>query len=214
MIQIIPSILSCDFGRLAEEIRAVEAAGADAIHIDVMDGHFVPNISIGIPIVRAVRAVTQLPIDCHLMIAHPTQYLRAFAEAGADWISVHVETCDLATALPAIRALGCRAGAVLNPPTPVAAVLPYIGEADFFLVMSVDPGFAGQRFLPEALEKIRTLQHALHARTPATPIQIDGGITIENVGRAKAAGASLIVAASAIFQGRDYAATIAALRTG
>ncbi len=212
MIQIVPSILSCDFSKLGEEIRAVEAAGADAIHIDVMDGQFVPNISIGIPIVKAVRRVTSLPLDCHLMIKTPEHMIKAFAAAGANWISVHAEACDLSTVLPAIRALGCRAGAVINPDTPAASLVPHLQHADYVLIMSVHPGFSGQPLIPECIDKVRLLVTQLQAQQRNIPIQIDGGITLQNVAHAAHAGASIIVAASAIFQSTDYRQAIAHLR--
>lgn len=214
MIQIAPSILSCDFTKLGEEIRAVEHAGADAIHIDVMDGQFVPNISIGVPIVKAVRSVTTLPLDCHLMINTPERMIAAFATADADWISVHVEACDLVTVLPAIRKLGCKAGAVINPSTPLAQLLPHVALADYILVMSVNPGFAGQSLIPECIEKARELSAYLTQHRLNIPIQIDGGITITNAAQAKAAGASILVAASAIFQSGDYQKAITTLRAG
>lgn len=214
MIQIAPSILAADFARLGDEIRAVEAAGADAIHIDVMDGHFVPNLTIGVPIVASIRKVTQLPFDVHLMVAHPEHFIAPFAKAGANWLSVHVETSDLAQLLPAIKALGCKAGAVLNPETPVERLLPYVALADYLLVMSVRPGFAGQKHLSECVDKVRALKAHLDRHGLSTPIQIDGGITLENVAAAKAAGATIIVAASAIFQGKDYRKVIAQLRDG
>lgn len=212
-IQIAPSILAADFSRLGDEIRAVEAAGADAIHIDVMDGHFVPNLTIGVPIVASLRKVTQLPFDVHLMVAHPEHFIAPFAKAGANWLSVHVETSDPAQLLPAIKALGCKAGAVLNPETPLERLFPYVALADYFLVMSVHPGFAGQKHLPECVDKVRALKSHLDQHGLSTPIQIDGGITLENVAAAKAAGATIIVAASAIFQGKDYRKAIAALRS-
>ncbi len=212
MTKIFPSILSADFLRLGDEIRAVEAAGADGIHIDVMDGHFVPNISIGVPIVAAVRKCTALPLDCHLMISNPAQYIDAFAKAGANWISAHVETCDPTTVLPQIRKAGCLAGLVINPPTPIAGIFPHIHLADYVLVMSVNPGFSGQQLIPECVEKIRTLKKHLRSINANIPIQIDGGITTTNAALAKSAGAEIIVAASAIFQSTDYAGAIRGLR--
>lgn len=212
-MQIAPSILAADFTRLGEEVCAVEAAGADAIHIDVMDGHFVPNISIGIPIVETVRTLTKLPLDCHLMISEPAKYVVAFATAGANWISVHAETGELMTVLGAIKHRGCRAGVAINPPTPIEQAYRYCGTADYFLVMSVNPGFAGQQCIPAAFDKVRILKTELERRKLMTPIQIDGGITTGNVGTAKAAGASIIVAASAIFKSHDYTAAIRALRS-
>ncbi|MBI4238821.1 MAG: ribulose-phosphate 3-epimerase [Deltaproteobacteria bacterium] len=212
MIQIAPSILACDFARLGEEVRAVEAAGADVIHVDVMDGHFVPNISIGLPVVQSLRPITQLPLDCHLMISDPGRYLAAFAQAGANWISVHAEACDLGTTLSAIRQLGCRAGAVINPETPIDALLPHLATADYLLVMSVNPGFAGQVFLPHCLDKVRQLRAHLQQQSRAIPIQIDGGITLANVSDAVTAGAEIIVAGNTIFKSADYRTTIQQLR--
>ncbi|MBI2346721.1 MAG: ribulose-phosphate 3-epimerase [Deltaproteobacteria bacterium] len=212
MIQIAPSILAADFARLGEEIRAVEAAGADVIHVDVMDGHFVPNISIGIPIVESLRKITRLPLDCHLMISEPAKYIEPFAKAGADWISVHVEACDLRELLPAIKKLGCRAGAVVNPPTPIDRIFPALPLADYVLVMSVNPGFAGQKLIPECLEKVRALKVECDRRGLKTPIQIDGGITEDNAPAARTAGASILVAGNAIFKSGDYRRTIATLR--
>jgi len=210
---IAPSILSADFARLGEEIAAVEKAGADVIHVDVMDGHFVPNITIGPPVVAKIRRCTKLPLDCHLMIEEPEKYIEAFAKAGADWISVHVETSDLNELLPAIKKLGVKAGAVINPPTPVEKILPYLGLADFILVMTVNPGFGGQEMIDDCLEKISTLKRVMKEKGIDIPVEVDGGVNAETIGKTIAAGSDIIVAGSAVFGSGDYAKTIKALKS-
>lgn len=210
---IAPSILSADFGRLAEEIRAVEAAGADWIHVDVMDGHFVPNITLGPMIVESVNQVTTLPLDVHLMIENPDKYISDFIKAGADLVSVHVETCPhLNRTIDLIRTAGCRAGAVLNPATPLESIDWTLEYLDFVLLMSVNPGFGGQSFIPNTLEKIRRLKTMIADCGQSVRIQIDGGVKKKTIGDIAEAGADVFVAGSAIFGTDDYAATIKAFR--
>lgn len=209
---IAPSILSADFSRLGEEILAVEKARADVIHVDVMDGHFVPNITIGPPVVAKLRRTTKLPFDCHLMIENPDKYIDAFAKAGADWISVHVEACDLSDILPKIKLLGVKAGCVINPPTPVKKILPYVPLSDFVMVMTVNPGFGGQKLIDSCVEKIAEIKTFIDKRGLSIPIEVDGGVSEENVGRVKRAGASIIVAGSAVFESKNYADAIKKLR--
>lgn len=210
---IAPSILSADFSRLGEEIRAVEAAGADWIHIDVMDGHFVPNITMGPLVVEAVRRVTRLPLDVHLMIAAPERYIADFARAGADLIAVQVETCvHLHRGIQLIREAGVKPGVVLNPATPLTALEWVLEAVDFVLVMSVNPGFGGQQFIQSSLEKITRLREMIQARGLSTLIQVDGGVNAGTIAAVAAAGADVLVAGSAIFGSPDYAATIAELR--
>jgi ribulose-phosphate 3-epimerase len=205
---IAPSILSADFTRLGEEVRAVEAAGADWIHADVMDGHFVPNITFGPLVVAAVRKITRLPIDVHLMIESPDRYIQAFAEAGADWISVQVETCPhLNRAVQQIKEAGVKAGVVLNPSTPLSALDWVLEYADYVLIMSVNPGFGGQSFIGNSLEKIRRLRRMIGDRP--IHIEVDGGIKENNIGEVAAAGADVFVAGSAIFGQTDYRQVIA-----
>lgn len=209
---IAPSLLSCDFGRLTEEIHKVSNAGADLLHIDIMDGHFVPNITIGPDAVRSIRKATQLPLDVHLMISEPVKFIEQFALAGADMISIHVEACDLEKLLPMIRKFKCKAGAVLNPPTPLDKILPYVEYADYVLVMTVNPGFGGQQMIPECIEKIRGLRSFVDQRKLKKLIEVDGGVKLDNIQQVASAGADIIIAGSAIFEGADYARTIAKMR--
>jgi ribulose-phosphate 3-epimerase len=203
-VLIAPSILSADFAALGEAIAAAERGGADLIHVDVMDGHFVPNISIGVPVVRSLRRVVHVPLDVHLMITDPDRYLEAFAEAGAAMISVHVEALPhLHRTVQAIQALGLEAGVALNPATPVAALEQIAGDVHHVLVMSVNPGFGGQTFIPRSESKVREVRALLDRTSSRASIAIDGGIDHQNVARVVAAGARLIVAGSAIFHAPD-----------
>jgi ribulose-phosphate 3-epimerase len=210
---IAPSILSADFSRLGEEIRAVEAAGADWIHIDVMDGHFVPNITMGPLVVAAARRVTKLPLDVHLMIETPDRYIADFARAGADYIAVQVEACvHLHRSVQLIHEAGVKAGVVLNPATPLSALKWVLADVDFVLVMSVNPGFGGQKFIHSSLEKIVQLRQMILERGLSTLIQVDGGVNAGTIAAVSAAGADVFVAGSAIFGSPDYADTIAGFR--
>jgi ribulose-phosphate 3-epimerase len=212
-VVVAPSVLSADFGRLAEEVRSVEAGGADWIHVDVMDGRFVPNITLGPILVKAIRAATRLPLDVHLMIVEPEKYVDDFARAGADLISVHVEACPhLHRTLQHIRGLGKRAGVVLNPSTPEETVRYVLDVADLILVMSVNPGFGGQAFIPDVLPKVRALRDIIHRSGRDIALEIDGGITPETAPAAVAAGARVLVAGNAVFTHADRGAAIEALK--
>ena len=212
-IKIAPSILSADFSRLKEEIQAVEAAGADWLHVDVMDGHFVPNITIGPVVVEWVRKVTNIPLDVHLMITDPDKYAPEFIKAGADWVSIHPETCaDPNLSLKKIRSLGANASVAVNPDVPLARVEGCFSDADMVLMMSVFPGFAGQAFIPEVLPKIAVLRSLIDERKLALLIEVDGGIKSDNIDLVVRAGAEVIVSGSGIFKSPDYAATIHAMR--
>ena len=213
MIKIAPSILSADFSRLGEEVQAIDRAGADYIHVDVMDGHFVPNITIGPLVVDALRKVTAKPLDVHLMIENPDRYIPDFARAGADIITIHQEAvAHLHRTVQLIKSLGKQAGVSLNPATPVETLDVILDELDLVLVMSVNPGFGGQAFIPSALDKIRALRQRITQRGLATELQVDGGVKVDNIREVVAAGADVLVAGSAVFNSDDYAATITALR--
>ncbi len=213
MKKIAPSILSADFAKLGDEVRAVAAAGADWIHVDVMDGHFVPNITIGPLVVEAIRPVTDLPLDVHLMIENADRYIPDFATAGADIIAVQTEACvHLHRTLQLIRQNDCKAGVVLNPSTPIDGLEWVLPDIDLVVLMSVNPGFGGQKFIPATLEKITRLRKMIDDRGLTIDIEVDGGVNSKTIASVAAAGANVFVAGSAIFGSEDYAATIAEFR--
>ncbi len=213
-IQLAPSILSADFTRLGEEIRAVDQAGAEILHIDVMDGHFVPNITLGPLLVQAARRVTSRELDVHLMISNPDAYLEAFAEAGADWITVHVEACHhLHRTISRIRQLGKKAGVVLNPATSLASLDYILEDVDLVMLMTDNPGFGGQSFIPSSLEKIWELFQRIEAMGLDVAIEVDGGISSQTIVDVAEAGANIFVAGSAVYGSNDYAATLGELRS-
>ncbi len=212
---IAPSILSADFARLAEEVAKVEEAGADWLHVDVMDGHFVPNLTIGPPVVEALRKVTSLPLDVHLMMTNPDGFIAEFAEAGANYLTVHVETCPhLHRTVQLIKDHGVKAGVTLNPATPAATLSEIVHDADLILIMSVNPGFGGQKFIPSSLHKIAEVRALIDRTQSKALLEVDGGVKPDNADSILAAGADVLVAGSAVFSDHDYAAAITALRAG
>ena len=213
MVEIAPSILSADFTRLGEEIAAAERGGAGLVHVDVMDGHFVPNITVGLPVVKSIARATRLPIDTHLMIDEPGRYAEQFVEAGAQMVSIHVEIDPhLHRTLSAIRSKGALAGVAINPTTPLVALEEALPYADYVLIMSVNPGFGGQKFIKTSLDKVRRLRRMIDERGLKTRIEIDGGIDRTNIAEIVAAGAEIIVAGSAVFGGSDPAQSVRELR--
>ena len=210
---IAPSILSADFSKLGEAVRLAEEAGADLIHVDIMDGHFVPNLTLGPQLIAGIRRLTRLPIDVHLMVENPRSFVPLFHEAGADWISIHVEaTAHLHKDLSMIRSLGCKAGAALNPATPIGTLDEVLGELDYVLIMSVNPGWGGQSFIPTCRDKIRKLRDRFRSEGLAIPIEVDGGIKLDNVEEIIRAGMEIVVAGSAVYDSPDPASAIRTLK--
>lgn len=215
MVKISPSLLACDFAHMAEDVRRVEEAGVEALHLDVMDGAFVPNFSFGNPVIASLRPCTGLLFDTHLMIEHPEKYIDVFAGVGSDIITVHVEACeDPRAVLRQIRAAGCKAGISVKPATPVSTLAPYLADIDLILIMSVEPGFGGQKFMPIALEKLRQASALAASADHEIIIEVDGGITAANAGEVIEAGATMLVAGSAIFHAPDVRAAVEGIRNG
>lgn len=209
MKKLAPSILSADFSRLGEEIKAVEEAGADYIHIDIMDGHFVPNITVGPLVVETAKAVTTLPLDVHLMISEPDRYVQDFIRAGSDLLSVHVETClHLQRTLVYIRELGSKSAAVLNPSTPISTLEYVLDDLDMVLLMTVNPGFGGQKFIPTMLPKINQMRKRIDEKKLPIELEVDGGVTLENISQISEAGADVVVAGSAVYKSKDCRETV------
>ena len=213
MKKIAPSILSADFSRLADEVRAVEKAGADVIHVDVMDGHFVPNITIGPLVVQGLKKLTSLPLDVHLMIENPERYVEVFAQAGSDWITIHAEVCpNLKRVIRKVRESKARPGIVLKPATPLKTLFPVLDEIDLVLIMSVNPGFGGQSFIPATLKKIERLRKIVDQDHYPLEIEVDGGVKVENIREVSAAGGDIFVVGTGIFKTENYDETIRKLR--
>jgi len=211
--KIAPSILSADFSRLGDEVRAVEKAGADVIHVDVMDGHFVPNITVGPLVVQGLKKLTSLPLDVHLMIEKPERYIEVFAQAGSDWITIHAEVCPhLKRMIKKIRQLNVRPGIVLKPATSLKTLYPILDDIDLVLIMSVNPGFGGQFFIPSALKKIEKLRKIVDQNSYPLEIEVDGGVKIENIREVSRAGADIFVVGTGIFKAENYSETIRKLR--
>jgi ribulose-phosphate 3-epimerase len=211
--KIAPSILSADFSRLGDEVRAVERAGADVIHVDVMDGHFVPNITIGPLVVQGLKKLTSMPLDVHLMIENPERYVEPFAQAGSDWITIHAEVCPhLKRMIKKIRQLNVRPGIVLKPATPIKTLYPVLDDIDLVLIMSVNPGFGGQLFIPSTLKKIERLKKIIDQNQYPLEIEVDGGVKIENIREVSIAGGDIFVVGTGLFKTKDYEETIRKLR--
>lgn len=212
-VKIAPSLLSCDFTKMGDELRDMERIGADWAHLDVMDGHFVTNLTFGLPVIAALRPVSTIPFDVHLMIEAPEKYIDRYIDAGADTLTVHLEACrDVLSALRAIRARGCKAGLSIRPGTPASAVFPYLTEADMILVMTVEPGYGGQKLIPECLDKIGEIKKRAAEMGKEILVEVDGGINAGNAATVRGAGADVLVAGSAVFGSPDRAAAVRALR--